>query len=501
MKKKIVRKKEKIVARLIWTVVVGIVWLLASVLLVLALWYLNTFSMGFEELLYTILSPLGGTGQSTVSQILDACLMPVITLMLVYVGFVVGLWHRGKCYKVLRRIGAVLCVVALLSSSCFAVYAFGIDDYLKKPTEETGDIYEQYYVHPLSVDITDVDGKPKNLIYIYLESMETTYASAEVGGEQAEINYIPNLTALAEEYISFSDSTGLGGFHSVAGTSWTMGALLSTTSGIPFSLAVYGEKAHNSVGKNGNFANRLTALGDVLEILGYRQEFLCGSDIAFAGRDSYFTQHGSYELFDYYTAIEEGYIDEDYKVWWGYEDEILYEIAKDEVLELAAGDQPFNFTMLTVDTHHVGGYACNLCGETYDTNLENVVSCADAQVAAFIKWCQEQDFYEDTVIVVTGDHPRMDTQLVKGVDFYDRTIYNCFINCEAKPVSVENRIFTSMDLFPTVLAAMGYSIGGERLGLGTNIFSDVPTLAEQYGYDWLEEEISKYSEYYEEHFS
>ncbi|MCR5673054.1 MAG: hypothetical protein K6F87_05000, partial [Lachnospiraceae bacterium] len=52
--------------------------------------------------------------------------------------------------------------------------------------------------------------KKKNLIYIYMESMETTYASREVGGEQPENNYIPNLTRIADENISFSDEEGLG---------------------------------------------------------------------------------------------------------------------------------------------------------------------------------------------------------------------------------------------------------------------------------------------------
>ena len=33
----------------------------------------------------------------------------------------------------------------------------------------------------------------------------------------------------------------------------------------------------------------------------------------------------------------------------------LYEIAKDELLNLSQSGRPFNFTMLTVDTHHVGG--------------------------------------------------------------------------------------------------------------------------------------------------
>ncbi|MBQ9797911.1 MAG: LTA synthase family protein [Clostridia bacterium] len=487
--------------KVIGTVVCGIVWLAASVLAVLALWYDNTFDMSFAELLYTIMAPLGGTGESTVSNIISSCLPTVIVLGASYLLFVIALWADTRACRILRRAGALFCALALVASSAYAAHAFRIVEYIRLSNGETL-IYDEHYVDPDEVEIVDRDGEARNLIYIYLESMETTYASVADGGEQAENNYMPNLTSLADEHVSFSEDEGLGGFHSVMGTGWTMGALMASTSGVPFSLSVFGEQSHNSLGDDGNFVNGLTALGDVLEEKGYAQEFLCGSDISFAGRDAYFEQHGNYELFDYYTAIEEGYIAQDYKVWWGYEDKILYEIAKDELTELAAGDKPFNFTMLTVDAHHVGGYKCTRCGEAYDTKLKNVISCADAQVAEFLAWCMEQEFYENTTIVITGDHPRMDTQLVKETDFYDRTVYNCFINAEGNtPTPDENgRVFTTMDLFPTVLAAMGYEIEGERLGLGTNLFSTVPTLAEAYGYDWLEEELSKYSLYYKTQF-
>ena len=66
-------------------------------------------------------------------------------------------------------------------------------------------------------------------------------------------------------------------------------------------------------------------------------------------------------------------------------------------------------------------------------------------------------------------------------------------------------MFTSLDMFPTVLAAMGFEIEGERLGLGTNVYSTTPTLCEEIGegkagYDMLEAEVSKYSEYYKKKF-
>ena len=219
----------------------------------------------------------------------------------------------------------------------------------------------------------------------------------------------------------------------------------------------------------------------------------------FAGRQNYFEQHGNYNVIDYYDMIEKGYIDKDYYVWWGIEDHKLYDIAKTELLELSQKEAPFNFTMLTVDTHHIDGYVCDICDNTYDSQLANVIQCADNQIYDFINWCKGQSFYEDTVILITGDHFRMDSSLVENAP--ERRLYNCFINSAKTPSgSIKNRIFTSLDLFPTTLSAMGFEIKGNRLGLGTDLFSDTDTLAEEIGYDAFNAELGKYSKYYEENF-
>ena len=364
---------------------------------------------------------------------------------------------------------------------------------------DLSDIFSKGYTDPREVYITDVDGNAKNLICIYLESMETTYGSSM---QKDGTNYIPNLTSLAETHTSFSNNEGLGGFVSLQGSGWTMGALLATTSGIPFLLAETGENSNNSLGRDGTFLDGVVTLGDILEYKGYNQEFLCGSKASFGGRKTYFEVHGNYEIFDLQSARDQGYVAPDYdNGFWGIEDEILYEIAKDELKKLADGNAPFNFTMLTVDTHHVGGYICNICGDEYTTKLGNVVACADRQLADFVEWCMEQDFYEDSVIVIMGDHPRMDSQLVKGVDFFDRTMYNCFINAAIEPEGdTKNRVFSSFDMFPSVLSAMGFEIKGDRLGLGTNIFSETPTICEIYGLEAIEEAVSLPSDYYREKF-
>ena len=159
--------------------------------------------------------------------------------------------------------------------------------------------------------------------------------------------------------------------------------------------------------------------------------------------------------------------------------------------------------MLTVDTHHVDGYVCDNCRNDYDGRLENVIACADKQINDFLNWCKKQPFYEDTVIVITGDHPRMDTTLVDGCYYFDRTVYNCFINTdkEKDTLSLTNRSFTPMDVFPTVLSALNFGIEGDKLGLGTDMFSGRKTLSETIGIDALNAEVNKYSKYYIDKFS
>ena len=413
-------------------------------------------------------------------------------------------WQQGKRAQSLSllkpyRICALFLILCALYIALWRAWKqFNVSAYLTALREDTH-IYEEEYVAPTPDTVSaPAHSKTKNLILIYLESMETTYASQNAGGAQRKNNYIPNLTRLANEYVSFSNKSLLGGFYGVTGTAWTMGALFSTTSGLPFSFPTASWGMQNFR----QFAPGVVTLGDMLAAKGYRQEFLCGSDSEYAGRKTYFQQHGDHEIFDLFTAREKGYIPEDYEVWWGFEDEILYRIAKDELLHLSAGEQPFNLTMLTVDTHYPGGYVCGLCGDEYPLETANVIACADRQVDEFIRWCQAQDFYQDTVIVLLGDHPRMDTYLVEGVDFYDRTVYNCFINAEhTEGANLKNRAFTALDMFPTILSAMGFEIDNDRLGMGVNLFSGQETLCERMGLEALDEEFSKYSEYYIQRFA
>ena len=490
------REEEEQAAKppLIGYVISGVLLLLSAALINTTYWVNANYGVGLNEILSTLTGNLKGTSKDVILRVVMGCVAPVAAVMALYVLFVV-VDRRWKGKK--KRRGVLLpraCALLLAVSVVYANLKFDVLSYYIAQrgggSGAEGDIYQEYYISPNDVSIT-AEGKKKNLIYIYLESMETTYASTADGGRQTE-NYIPNLTRLARENVSFSNSEGLGGFHTVTGAGYTMAAIFATTTGVPYALPI----DSTAIDATGTFATGITGLGDVLDREGYAQEFLCGSDAAFGGRKLYFQQHGGYEIFDLFTAREKDYIPEDYYVWWGYEDFTLFDIAKDEATRLSQADQPFNLTLLTVDLHHMEGYVCERCGSDYGTATANVAACTDRQVAEFVDWCREQPFFEDTLIVITGDHPRMDTYLVGGVSYYDRTVYNCFINAGKETKNIKNREFTHMDIFPTVLSALGYTIEGDRLGLGTDLFAEKATLAEELTFSYVDQEVARTSSYY-----
>ena len=63
----------------------------------------------------------------------------------------------------------------------------------------------------------------------------------------------------------------------------------------------------------------------------------------------------------------------------------------------------------------------------------------------------------------------------------------------------ENIYYVEDEIFEEYCYQEIVEIEGDRLGLGTNLFSNKKTLIEKVGYDKFNEEISSYSSYYMKH--
>lgn len=466
-----------------------------SVLLALSVrWMFATWTnLSMDELVYHLTAPLDGTNTDMIWDYVRVCAVPTI-LVIFFLILILIAWRKKEKVHLFRGIINLVALVGIIVMLGYTWTELGVGDYLKDQNTESKFI-EDEYVDPTDVEVVFPEQK-RNLIYIFLESMETTYSDVDDGGAFDE-NVIPELTEIAQTNEDFSGADPkLNGGYSLAGTTWTMGAMFAQTSGLPLNISI----SANDMDTQDSFFPGVTTLGDILSDAGYTQTLLIGSEAQFGGRKLYFQEHGNYEMEDYSYAIENGLIPSDYKVWWGYEDQKLFEFAKEKLLQLSQGDEPFNLTMLTVDTHFEDGYVCEQCPTKYDTQYSNVMACSSRQVGEFLKWIQQQDFYENTTIVISGDHPTMDSDYCAEIDQegnYDRRVFTAYINAAVYAQDQQERTYSTFDNFPTTLAALGVQIDGDRLGLGTNLFSGTKTLLEEFGNSKVNAELKKKSEFIE----
>jgi phosphoglycerol transferase len=497
--------------QIVKTVSAAIILALANMLVLLMFWIMNRYDdVQFDQILYQIKSPIAGTnGDLMSSAIIDVVLGGVLLSglqVLIYL-LLSGKFQRiCKKWQLYIKYNATrvcaffkkhaLSLASFLLAVSMAVFiiCLGVGSFVVDAVSES-EFIEDHYVNPNDVEIKFPEQK-RNLIYIFLESMENTFADTSVGGKITQ-NFMPELSELAANNISFAGSDGKSGAYSYVGTRWTAAAMFAQTSGVIMKVPIN----FDNYGDDGVYMPGIVTLGDILEKEGYNQTLLVGSDAGFAARDVYFTEHGKYDIIDAYSLIEEKRLPEDYWEWWGFEDEKLFYFAREELTRVASEGKPFNFTMLTADTHFPDGYTCRLCGTEHSEQYSNVISCSSRQVYKFINWIKTQPFYENTTIVLSGDHLTMDPEYLAGIDEnYIRTTYNCIINSPVEPQREVGREFGTFDMFPTTVAALGATIEGDRLGIGTNLFGNVPTLTEQYGYAEVEEQLQKKSEFYIETF-
>lgn len=461
-----------------------------------------------DQLLINLISPAGGAEDNVYIEGIEG---PVFNIMLATSVFCLFVFSNFKIKYSLKQktaiifndlvhriISLVLALAVFIGGAVYGYQEFNLKQlYYAYFTDS--DFIEINYADPRETKITFPEQK-RNIIHIYLESMENSYLSKDLGGYM-EMNLMPELTELSYEGVTFSDTSNrFGGPLTATGTQWSVASMVNMTTGLPMKVPA----EPNAYGTADSFLPGAYTFGEILRDAGYEQTVMIGSDANFGGLTYFFTNHGEYKIMDYRYAIKNGLIPEDYKVWWGFEDDKLYEFAKEEITRLYETGKPFNFTMETADTHRPGGYLSENAPTPYDDHYANAIAYSSEQTVEFVKWIQQQPFYENTTIVLIGDHLSMDTDFFEDFDSnYKRTQFNLILNAapevaDTKSDRFVNRQYANFDMFPTILASMGVEIKGDRLGIGTNLFSDKDTIFEEYGTDKVNMELEKKSDFYNE---
>lgn len=461
-----------------------ILTVIPALLICMMFWLTRQFANPtIEEIMFCMTTSISGTDINTIFKFTTIVIVPIILYTVIFF-LIFKFLKEEKKKKIYRIILFIFGIVEIITLCFYAQKKLDIIGYIVDKNNDSTFIKDNY----VNVDYNELKEpiKKNNLIVIYLESMESTFASVKKGGQYKK-NYIPNLTKIAEENTFFSDSDKLGGARTLNGLTWTTAGLLATTGGINIKT-----KISNVNSLTYSYSNIL-ALGDILDKSGYNMMFSLGSSSAFGGISSYLSAHGNYKIHDYdYYKKNKQFKAKD-AVGWGLKDQKLYDIARDEITALSQEDKPFYYSLMTIDTHAPEGHCSSDCSNKCNDYFGSI-ECADERINNFIKWLKKQDYYENTTIVILGDHLSMSTSVKANIE--TRRIYNAFINPVVEAKNTTNRIFTSMDIYPTILASIGYELPDNRIALGTNLFSDKKTLAEEYGYNDFYNEMNATSSFY-----
>ena len=449
--------------------------------------YYYIFVMGtvsFYEFAYLLSHEMGAGGSFTVVfDTLIACFWPFTILSIICVLLCKYVFKTNKSRLMFS-------IIFLIVGLCGLVKSVHLDQYIVNKSKST-DIYEKYYVDTNKVKV-ELPKKKRNLIIIYLESMESSLFSKENGGA-FDKSIIPELEEIAKDNLNFSNTDLLGGAYTLTSTSFTISSITASTTGTPVNIKLF-----NGYNEDRPFMKSVTSLGNILSDNGYNLELIQGSDKEFGALDLYAIDNGNYKIFDNNTAKEKGLVSNDYFEWWGIEDKKVLEFSKEELKELSSDNKPFALLLFTMDTHFKDGYTDKTCKKEYTEPLANSYACSSLMVSEYIKWLSEQDYYKDTTIVLMGDHQVMQDSFYKDHKDYERVNYNAFIN-SVSTTNNKNRKFSQYDMYPTILASIGATIEGNKLGFGVNLFSNEKTLIEELGKDNFDNELLKSSDYYDKY--
>ncbi|MDY0013975.1 MAG: sulfatase-like hydrolase/transferase [Rhodocyclaceae bacterium] len=297
--------------------------------------------------------------------------------------------------------------------------------------------------------------KPRNLVLIYVESLENTYSDPNLFGH----DLLARLNALKDRgAVSFEDYQQMPGAH------FTIAGIVSSQCGMPLkSLAMFSGNEQGE--KVARFLPRATCLGDILARQGYSNTFLNGSSLEFAGVGKFLSDHHYKKVVGREEWIGLGEKQETMSGWGLYDDD-LFRRARGELAMLMKAGKPFNLTLLTIDTHHPYGQLSTRCRRDGYSDFEGIVECTANQVAEFIEHIEKNGWMDKVAVVVQGDHLAMgNTAYDKLTSNPHRTVFNLLMTGHRKLTKNTEQV-THFDMLPTILELMGFTVEGERAGLG-----------------------------------
>ncbi|MEP9374017.1 sulfatase-like hydrolase/transferase [Mesorhizobium sp. KR1-2] len=380
------------------------------------------------------------------------------------VGFLLSLLYLKRQDRRFHYVDISLALALIAANPIFWTAA---DFYLSPPDPTLTNFYAAPPKHlPEGV-------KKKNIIIIYAESEERTFAEISHGSE-----------TFAEMLEVAATGIDVQGIRQVTNTGWTMAGFISSQCGVP--LQPRGLFSENNFSHQVNFFGGIECLSDILGANGYHTEYMNGGDAAFAGIGSFLDEH-KYSFRSGLADYRE--IAGDYLNTWGLYDDTLFELAEKRIDVLQKQDKPFAFSMATIGGHAATGHATRTCRENLLqgelSEMQFAIKCTGYHIKAFLAHLKQRGLLENTLVAIQSDHLIMENEHSRELNSKRRMNYFSISGDGIAP-AVLKREAAMFDVFPTLLQELGMELPGGRAGLGVSLFAKEPNLVETYGVDKLD---------------
>lgn len=442
-------------------------YFLGSMLIGFAYWtQLYIGKTNFQALLSTLLIQTEGLFEVSFlfikSFYIDVIVIPlIITTIILWIDAYIDkkqliLFYRSVFSKLL---GSLLIIVGLCWINDLYNVSEGVLNISLGLNYQGVDEFAEAYSKPEKQHFV-FSAKPKNLIFIYIESLDLGFNNEKV--------FKKNLLKSLEDipHMSFEH------FVQTVGADYTIAGMIASQCGIPLNLIAV--LARNNLDEVLNsFLPQTMCLGDILHQAGYYNVFMKGASLTFSGTGNFYKLHHYDEVsgkMEWMSKKSYSYHD---MLGWGLPDDLLFKEAKIKVTELMKKDKPFNLTLLTVDTHGPYGQFNATCRKKGAQSYEDIVTCVSDEIADFLQFIKEKGWSDQMTVVVIGDHLSIMNPVINKLSQIPiRYVFNMFID-NSLPKK-QRELILHEDLFPTILNALHITWGTGHLALGYSPFEPYP---------------------------
>lgn len=162
--------KNKILTILFW-VIFGIFLILATIIESVCDWFNMRFGVSFEEILFTVTSPLKGSDVSFFDEAVEYVMPSIITALLILVvilllfialynivniqlDITIGNFKRKiEFHKIYQTICLIVVFISCFNSVSYAFDSLQLGQYISRKLDATT-VYEDYYVNPPNTEIS-----------------------------------------------------------------------------------------------------------------------------------------------------------------------------------------------------------------------------------------------------------------------------------------------------------------------------------------------------------